>query len=101
MTLGNRPGHNPCLTSGALAGTVVTPGETGKSGFPKSHTYTHKGNIMFRIKALWARLQERLAEERRARNTINELSKLTDYQLRDMGINRSMISSVARGDYHG
>lgn len=56
---------------------------------------------MFRIKALWARLQERLAEERRARNTINELSKLTDYQLRDMGINRSMISSVARGDYHG
>lgn len=53
------------------------------------------------LKEMWARLQERLAEERRARNTINELSKLTDYQLRDMGLNRGMISSVARGEYHG
>jgi uncharacterized protein YjiS (DUF1127 family) len=56
---------------------------------------------MINLKEMWERLQERLAEERRARETINELSKLTDYQLRDMGLNRGMIASVARGEYHG
>ena len=56
---------------------------------------------MINLKEMWARLQERLAEERRARQTINELSKLTDYQLRDMGINRGMIASVARGEHYG
>jgi uncharacterized protein YjiS (DUF1127 family) len=65
-------------------------------------THIHiQGHKMIKLKEMWARLQERLAEERRARNTINELSKLTDYQLRDMGLNRGMIASVARGEYHG
>jgi uncharacterized protein YjiS (DUF1127 family) len=65
-------------------------------------THIHiQGYTMINLKEMWARLQERLAEERQARKTINELSKLTDYQLRDMGIHRSMIVAVARGEYHG
>lgn len=56
---------------------------------------------MVNLKEMWARLQERLAEERQARLTIKELSKLTDYQLRDLGLSRSMIGSVARGEYCG
>ena len=56
---------------------------------------------MINLKEMRARLQERLAEDKRARRTINELSKLTDYQLRDMGIHRSMIPAIARGEYHG
>ena len=56
---------------------------------------------MINLKEMWARLQERLAEERRARKTIEELSSLSDLQLRDMGIHRSMIHAVARGEYHG
>ena len=56
---------------------------------------------MINIKEMWARLQERLAEDRQARKTIQELSKLTDYQLRDMGISRSDIYTLARGGQNG
>lgn len=66
-----------------------------------AHTYTLKGNIMSSIKEMWARLQERLEEDRKVRQTIKELSKLTDYQLRDMGISRGDIYSLASGAYRG
>lgn len=65
-------------------------------------THIHiQGNKMINLKEMWVRLQERLAEDRQARKTIQELSKLTDYQLRDMGISRSDIYTLARGGQNG
>jgi len=40
--------------------------------------------------------RERVARERR---TIKELNRLSDYELHDIGIHRSMIPALARGDY--
>lgn len=56
---------------------------------------------MSRLKEMWERLQERLAEDRRARQTINELSKLSDLQLRDMGITRCDIYALATESKRG
>lgn len=53
------------------------------------------------IKEMWERLQEQLQERQKINRTVQELSKLSDYQLRDMGLHRSMINAVARGEYHG
>lgn len=57
---------------------------------------------MTNIKEMWTRLQDRLREQAQLRQTVKELSKLSDYQLRDMGISRSMIYEVAqRGSDRG
>lgn len=45
----------------------------------------------------WKRKQAQKALERR---TIKELSALTDRELHDLGIGRSDITSIARGDFH-
>ena len=34
------------------------------------------------------------------RQTRNELSQLSDYELKDLGIGRSDIESIARGNFH-
>lgn len=49
------------------------------------------------VKDMWERLQEKLAERKKVRQAINELSKLNDFELNDIGINRSMIRWVANG----
>tara|TARA_B100000900_G_C20545008_1_gene702142 strand:- start:1049 stop:1306 length:258 start_codon:yes stop_codon:yes gene_type:complete len=45
----------------------------------------------------WKRAKARKAMYRQTRR---ELSQLTDYELRDLGIGRSDIESIARGTFH-
>jgi len=45
----------------------------------------------------WKRTRARKALERQ---TIRELSALTDHELRDLGIGRSDITSIAKGDFY-
>jgi len=45
----------------------------------------------------WGRKRARKAMIRQTRR---ELSQLTDYELRDLGIGRSDIESIARGTFH-
>tara|TARA_B000000609_G_C23959152_1_gene233136 strand:+ start:238 stop:498 length:261 start_codon:yes stop_codon:yes gene_type:complete len=45
----------------------------------------------------WKRNRARKAMERR---TFNELSALTDHELRDLGIGRTDIRSIARGTFY-
>jgi len=45
----------------------------------------------------WRRARARKAMERR---TYNELSALTDHELRDLGIGRTDIRSIARGTFY-
>ena len=40
------------------------------------------------------------AQKAMYRKTRNELSRLTDHDLRDLGISRSDIESIARGTFH-
>ena len=55
---------------------------------------------MTTIKKMWLRLQEQLAEQKKVQKTIEELSRLTDNELHDIGINRGLIRSVAEGTYN-
>jgi uncharacterized protein YjiS (DUF1127 family) len=55
---------------------------------------------MTTIKKMWLRLQEQLAEQKKVQKTIKELSKLSDKELHDIGINRGVIRSVAEGTYN-
>ncbi len=48
------------------------------------------------LRELLARLQERLAEHRRYRQTVRELMSLTDRELDDIGIRRWQIREIAR-----
>ena len=41
---------------------------------------------------------QKLSDRRKYRNTYNELSRLTDYELNDIGIGRGDIKRVAMGD---
>ena len=45
-------------------------------------------------------LNQKLHQRRQARITYNELSRLTDYELKDLGIGRSDIRSIANGNFH-
>lgn len=56
---------------------------------------------MSKIKEMWERLQEQLAEQRKVQKTLDELSRLSDKELRDLGISRSDIWSLATGAYRG
>lgn len=48
-----------------------------------------------RLAALSARWKSRLERNRRFRNTLNELNALSDRELADLGMSRSMLRSVA------
>jgi len=48
------------------------------------------------VKDLRTKLQARAMRRR----TINELSSLNDHELRDLGISRSDITSIANGTFH-
>jgi uncharacterized protein YjiS (DUF1127 family) len=55
---------------------------------------------MKHIREMWSRLQERSTERKKVQKTIKELSRLTDKELHDIGINRGLIRSVAEGSYN-
>lgn len=48
-----------------------------------------------------ARLRKGLADYRLYRATLHELSSLTDRELSDLGIHRSMIHEIARDSVYG
>lgn len=54
-----------------------------------------------RIKGLRASLADHLAKRGMYRATMNELSALDDRDLNDLGINRSMIKSIATEAAYG
>jgi len=45
-------------------------------------------------------LNLRLQQRRLARQTYNELQRLTDWELQDLGIGRSDIRSIANGNFY-
>ena len=45
-------------------------------------------------------LNQKRLQRRQARQTYNELSRLTDWELRDLGIGCSDIRSIANGNFH-
>lgn len=53
------------------------------------------GAIFHRIAAAYDALQETLGRHRVFRQTLNELGALSDRELADLGINRSMIPGIA------
>lgn len=55
---------------------------------------------MSKLKDMWERLQEQLAESRKIQKTVNELSKLSNKELHDIGISRSDIYRIAAGGKH-
>ena len=82
------------------------------------HTYTYIGNekmnqvilvasgwlnfngvvsVYMKLVTAYCDLQSAMARKSNVRRTINELSKLSDRELNDMGISRGMIRSVAEG----
>lgn len=60
-----------------------------------TQTRTTTGALGARLGGLRSALAGRYAKYKVYRNTMNELSALTDRDLADLGINRSMISSIA------
>lgn len=54
-----------------------------------------------RFTAFRAAMADRYARNRVYRTTVTELSALTDRELADLGINRSMIGSIAADAAHG
>lgn len=53
-------------------------------------------NFATRMREIYTDLQDRAAARRVYRQTVHELSELSDRELADLGIARSNISSVAR-----
>jgi uncharacterized protein YjiS (DUF1127 family) len=49
-----------------------------------------------RVVSLWPALGEHLAQYRRYRTTLDELSMLTNRELTDIGMERSRLSDIAR-----
>ena len=45
-------------------------------------------------------LNQKLHQRRLARQTYNELSRLSDWELRDLGIGRSDIRSISNGNFY-
>ena len=60
-----------------------------------------KHGLTDRISALFAELGERTRKARAFNRAYNELAALPDAQLRDMGLNRSMIRRVAYQAVYG
>jgi len=53
-------------------------------------------NLTERFAALRADIAARVAHNRAYRTTFNELSSMTDRELADIGVSRSMINEIAR-----
>lgn len=60
------------------------------------HTDRIHGGDSALLGGLWANLSARLAQYRTYRRTLNELAALSDRDLADVGLHRSMIHDVAR-----
>lgn len=58
-------------------------------------------DIPGRLLALFANAKTRMAQYRTFRRTMNELNALTDRELADLGINRSMIHSISHDAAYG
>lgn len=56
----------------------------------------HGAGLMDRFAALRADLAARAARRKLYRTTLNELRQLSDRELSDLGIHRSMINAIAR-----
>jgi uncharacterized protein YjiS (DUF1127 family) len=54
-----------------------------------------------RILSRWPELGERLALYRKYRNTVEELSNLSDRELADFGMDRGSIRDIAREHVYG
>jgi uncharacterized protein YjiS (DUF1127 family) len=54
---------------------------------------------MTTIKEMWARLQEQLEHQAKVQKTVKELSKLSNKELQDIGLNRCDIYRVAEGKH--
>jgi uncharacterized protein YjiS (DUF1127 family) len=53
---------------------------------------------MNRLIEMMERVKEQIAEYRKIQKTVEQLSKLTDKELRDIGIGRNDIYEIARGN---
>ena len=60
------------------------------------HDYPEAGRTSAALRGLFARLEARIAYRLRYRATVEELDRLTDRQLADIGISRGNIVAVAR-----
>lgn len=65
-----------------------------------THISAHKGLTLAAPAALFHALRDRISAYRSYRRTLNELSRLTSRELADLGLNRSMLKSVALGAAH-
>ncbi|EPX86569.1 putative small protein [Rubellimicrobium thermophilum DSM 16684] len=59
------------------------------------------GTFGARLAAMWQGLSERVARHRLYRQTLNELSALSDRDLADLGLHRSQIADVAAEAAYG
>jgi uncharacterized protein YjiS (DUF1127 family) len=62
---------------------------------------TAAGTFGARLAATWQGLSERLARHRLYRQTLNELSALSDRELADLGLHRAQIADVAADAAYG
>ena len=90
----------------------VAPGETGVVTTLFTHTYTLKGECRMTtliiaadtiglsgLAAWFKRLNAKIEYRNNIRKTINELSKLSDAELRDIGIGRGEIYEIAHSSF--
>lgn len=62
---------------------------------------TVRSDILGRLSAFVTNTKTRVEQYRIFRKTVDELSTLTDRELADLGINRSMIRSIATDAAYG
>jgi len=60
-----------------------------------SNNPTNTVSLADRVSAVFAQFAEARAKQKLYRTTLNELSVLSNRELADLGINRSMIKSIA------
>lgn len=64
-------------------------------------TYGPRGRVSHSAGSLVARLGAALADRRRYRQTVGELSRLSDRDLSDLGVHRASIRDVAWESVYG
>jgi uncharacterized protein YjiS (DUF1127 family) len=55
---------------------------------------------LHKVSSWFKKLETKRAQKAKEKNTIKELSRLSDRELRDIGINRGMIYSIAKESTH-